>query len=182
MKKSLLIFLAMLLAAGTVSCGSKPAEETTAETAAETVPETAAETELTFEAEDFGGIDFTFFGFEPHSKDWVANTYSEAFAEGENGEVINDAIFRRNMKVEELYNIRIHALGTDRSQIGPEALQMILAGDDVYQVVNVSGSTASTLLNQPDALYDLLDIATLDLTNPWWDSNSADSFTINGRL
>lgn len=182
MKNTLLILLsALLVSSGLYGCAAEDPAEADISTAS--VTETAAETKISFVPEDFGGIDFTFFGVDPNSRqDWTVNTYSETISEGENGEVINDAIFHRNLKVEDLYNISIREMSTTRENVGSEALQVILAGDDVYQVVNLTGGSASSLLNKPETLYNLYDISTLDFTNPWWDSNSVDTFSIYGKL
>jgi len=178
----LALMAALLVSTGMTACESEvPDAETAPASAAET--ETAAETKPVFVPEDFGGIDFMFFGVDPKSRqDWTVNTYSETIADGETGEVINDAIFKRNLTVEELYNISIKEMSTARENVGSEALKVILAGDDVYQVVNLSGGSAAALLNQPEALYDLHTISTLDLTHDWWDENSIETFTIGGKL
>ena len=192
MKKSLSIILALMLAASAaVSCGEAAqtlsgeggAVETAPADIGETEEETSGEPQISIPAEDLGGIDITFFGVDPKSRqDWTVNTYSETVSEGENGDLINDAIFRRNLAVEELYSIHIKELSTTRENVGSDALKVILAGDDTYQVVNLSASSAGSLLNRVDALYNLYDIKTIDLSNPWWDKNSIETFTINGRL
>lgn len=180
--------IAALLISALCACGS----ETTGEHAPHTTepnqstPETAMTTaapEIELIPQDFGGIDFTFYGVDPNSRqDWSVNTYSETVSEEETGDPIGDAIYRRNIELEELYNIRIKEESASREDVGKNALKVILAGDDVYQVVNLSGVSASGLLNTPEALYDLYEIPTLELTHSWWDQNSIDAFTINGKL
>ncbi len=190
MKHTVQFLTAALLIGTLISCGADstadPAPITdTAAPSADTAAaeETTAVPEIELIPQDFGGIDFTFFGVDPNSRqDWTVNTYSETVAKEETGEAISDAIYRRNLELEELYNIHIKEESTTREDVGRNALKVILAGDDVYQVVNLTGISASGLLNTPEALYDLYDISTLDLSNSWWDKNSIDAFTINGKL
>ena len=183
-----LILTAALLSCSLYTCGSESdadaTQETAAQTAAEPVTEqTTEEAEIELTPRDFGGIDFTFLGVDPQSRqDWTVNTYSETVAAEESGEPITDAIYRRNLRLEEFYNIHIKEESTSREDVGKTALKVIMAGDDAYQVVNLTGISASSLLNSPDALYDLYDISTLDFSNSWWDSNSVETFTINGKL
>ncbi|MBR5222106.1 MAG: hypothetical protein IKV66_14065 [Clostridia bacterium] len=178
-----------LLASGLCACGAEDTADTVQTTAipvsttTDAAEETTAAPQLELVPQDFGGIDFTFFGVDPNSRqDWTVNTYSETVSEGETGEAISDAIYRRNLELEELYNIHIKEESTTREDVGKTALKVILAGDDAYQVVNLTGISASGLLNNPEALYNLYDISTLDLSHSWWDQNSMDAFTINGKL
>ena len=186
-KKTQAVCVLFLVMLGLASCGGQtasPAEPKETQSSGENAQtETVTEeTGVKIEPEDMGGITVTFLGVEPHGKDWVVNTYSEAFAEKENGDPINDAIYRRNMEVEEACNIHIAAEGTERENVGPMALKTILAGDDAYQVVHVTGSSAPTLLNAGNAVYDLLEISTLRLDQPWYDQNSIESQTVGGKL
>ncbi len=188
MKQTTAFMLAALLACSLSACGTEPAADVTQDTAADTAAQTTAAStteapEIILTEHDFGGIDFTFLGVDPQSRqDWAVNTYSETVAAEETGEAITDAIFRRNVELEEIYNIHIKEESTTREDVGKKALKVIMAGDDAYQVVNLTGISASSLLNNPDALYNLYDVSTLDFSNSWWDHNSVDTFTINGKL
>ena len=188
MKRTLCLLLASLtLLLSFSACGSgsadAPAVQTTAQPASETTEaEIVTEPEYVIVPEDFGGIDFTIFGVEPHNKDWMVNTYSEALAETENGDPINDALYRRTVEIEEAYKIHLIAVGTERGSVGGDALKVIMAGDDTYQVVNLQGASASKVLGSYGSLYDLFEIDTIDLTHSWWDANSVESFAIAGKL
>lgn len=180
----ILMLTAITLVTASCSGGGNPDtinEQTTDAQIAET-EETTTAPELVIVPQDFGGMDFTFFGVETHSKDWVVNTYSEALAESENGDPINDALFRRTIEIEEAFNIVIKAVGVERTKVGGEALKVILAGDNAYQAINLQGYSAKTVLNSYNSLYNLYDIDTIDLSHSWWDKNSIDSFTVGGKL
>jgi len=187
MKRKLSLILALLtvasLAASCSSDTSDDAETTGAEvnetTAAE---ETTAPPEMVIEKQDLGGMEFVIFGVEPHNKDWMINTYSEAYAETENGDLINDAIFKRNIEVEEAYNIKIAGKGVAREKVGEEALKVIMSGDDIYDVIHITGATMQTLVQQPGSLYNLYDIDSIDLSHSWWDQNCVEDLTIGNII
>ena len=62
---------------------------------------------LTLPDKDWGGRTFRVLGYECGYTQF--RTF-EISAEGENGEVVNDAIFRRNTAIEDKYNVRICVL------------------------------------------------------------------------
>ena len=96
---SLLILMA-LLAASAASCGGEAtATDTTAAAEGDTTPAVtdAAVTEPVYELPkaDFGGRDVQFY---------IGDTRSKIHVTEETGDLVNDAIYRRNRKVEEQYN------------------------------------------------------------------------------
>lgn len=109
--------LAMLLLASaliTASCGSgdttatdTAAVATEAQTSAETLSP-LDQTVASLPAKDFDGYEFTIMDRNSEHTPW--HTY-DVFAEGENGDAINDAVFKRNQVIEELYNIKIKEEG-----------------------------------------------------------------------
>lgn len=57
----------------------------------------------------------------------------EIYAESQNGELINDAVYKRNLKVEEQFKVKIaEERVIDATN---QAHRTLLAGDDVYDVV-----------------------------------------------
>ena len=93
-----------------ISCGEEPADDLTptdSATAAETAAETAEqETILISDLPDmdWDGRVFNVLGWEGDRPQFVN---FEIFAEKETGDVVNDAIFRRNSKIEETYHVKI---------------------------------------------------------------------------
>ena len=95
-------------------------------------------------------------------------------AEEETGEVINDAIYRRNAYVEDKLNVNIRnvampaADGMDRPEAQRRIRNSISAGDNSYDAAMISGYGA-TALAQGGYLMDMNDMHPIDLTKPWWD-------------
>ncbi|MDD7301138.1 MAG: hypothetical protein PUG87_04240 [Eubacteriales bacterium] len=126
------LILAMTLAT-LASCGSDTGNSndgTTAQTTGgEDTTSAAEETEPSeFKAADadFGGADFII--AENDIGDWMQS----AFIETENGDVLNDSIYRRNSIVEELYNVNIKGFKIEGERNRQDLAQLknvILAGD-----------------------------------------------------
>ena len=132
---------------------------------------------------DYGGAEFTYL-----IRDGNVSSYMEkyVYAEEENGEPVNDAIYKRNRQVEEKFNIKIKALYPAwesgwAGELEKLARGYIQSGDDGIDVISSMRSTLSGLARE-GGLYNMLDLDYADLTADWWDKNAADELTIEGRL
>jgi len=126
---------------------------------------------------DFGGYAFTFLAHLYDGDDWVSTVPLEILAEEEMGEPVNDAVFKRNLKIKEKYNIDIKMVAvSDESGTMKKA---VAAGDDVYDAAvmfnnNIPGIvTAGVLTNIANLPY-------IDLSKPWWDP-AANSMSIDNK-
>ena len=115
---------------------------------------------------DFEGYTFTFLAANRTGDlDWVSPTPLELIAAEETGEPINDAVYRRNMKIMEKYNVDFNmAAGDERSMLK----KAVNAGDDIYGAVvmfnnNVPGIVTGNLL------LEISQLPYMDLDKPWWD-------------
>lgn len=111
------------------SCGSEeqPIDTTvTTETQSQT---TESEVTTALPADlDFGGAECRIFNFDSGS--W--NT--QLLAETQNGEVLNDAIYNRNIKVEDTLNVKLTEFRESEWNTAYEAARRLLAsGDDAYE-------------------------------------------------
>ena len=185
-KKSQTLLLAVLLLAGSlISCGesaenAEPAagEELSAGTAsADPVPE---ETEPAdplehLPVQDYEGYDFHF--LIRNFQDWIDDMVAEEMT----GEVVNDAVFRRNSETSERYNITITHELSSNSNYETDAKASILAGDDTYDLVVPHGRAAHAYANEGLAI-DWNQLEHVDLTQSYWDADAVRSFTLPGGL
>ena len=181
MKKylSLALFAAILLQ--TAACGGAgaPADTTTVP---EEVTTTAEETTAPYvPAElDYGGKTVSFF---IRTNDAALPEY---YSEELNGEIVSDAIFNRNRKVEEDLNVKFAFreepnTWNERAQFAQTLSQSVLAGDGAYDIVSgYSMSIAS--LAASGMLVDLMETEYLNFTQPWWSDNLTAQATVNGKL
>lgn len=175
MKKQVLgvlLLLAALLSAA--SCGDSTSEpqtnvtETAAQSSAtEAVTEDvrAPYADMAPAVEDFGGYHFRIFVHEGNKYD----------SEEETGEIVNDAIFRRNSAVEEAYNVEISTVsGFSHSEDRALAMQNIQAGDDFADVLGLFLINSSVTCAQQGALLDWNECPEINLSAPWWDERITD--------
>ena len=116
----------------------------------------------------YDGYTFTFLSHREGTAgwDWVTEDPRELVAEEENGEPINDAVYRRNSVIKEKYGIEIDMI-TDTAEV-TLLRKAVNAGDDIYDAAiifnnNVPGAVTANLLTETSNL------PYLDLGKPWWD-------------
>ena len=170
-----IILSASLMSA--VSCGGDAAPAPgggAGQAQKETEPETTAEPRLP--AKDFGGADFVICDNEPRWSGMFETI--DQYAEAENGDTINDAVFRRNTAVEDRFNVRIKEHKTPDSL--KDSKNSILAGDHAYDMVWVFKGESPQLTTQ-GLLLDMKKLPILDLDQPWWDQNCRRELSIAGK-
>jgi len=191
MKKRITAFLLlMLITSGTILTACSDTgnnnSETTAETTSVQATETEAAPEYTSPGSDYNGSDFIIasFDYSEGSTVWMASSYCEAYVEEQNGDVINDAIYERNMAVEEDLNVNIGVFSLSNLSNGAAELQkVILAGDHVADIGLVNGSGLPKMFGvSGEYLVDLYELEGIDFTNSWWDQRSIEEFDILGSL
>ena len=169
MKKAVYTTAAALLACVTLfaACGesgssapSAPAATGPSETAADVTETTTTQDGLPSDL-DFGGqkIRFAYRSYDP----------SDITAE-QTGELVDDAIFERNSKVQERFNVNFEYQEFNAgvaAELPPQISSAVLAGSDDYDVI--AWCQYSTLSQLPKGIYrDLTGAKYLDLSNPWW--------------
>ena len=174
-----MLLAAMLASVGCGSAADTPKNDgTTSSSSSDTTTEPAETSEFTAENVNYGGADFII--AENDIGDWMQS----AFITEENGDVLNDAIYKRNSIVEDLYGINIKGYkieGGRNSQDLASLKNSILAGDKDYDVAYIPGQLTSKIFTDPQYLIPLSDISTLDLSHSWWAQNSVEEMTFGGK-
>lgn len=83
------------------------------------------------------------------------------------------------MKLESVCNIKFEAVHVE--SVGSTIRALIMAGDDEYDFVLANMNESATLAGD-DMFINLYSIPTLDMTNPAWDQNANEYFSIAGKL
>jgi len=120
---------------------------------------------------DFGGREFVFLCGESENG-------SEIFREEYNGEIVNDAIYSRNIHVSDEFNTFITEVTVPDVQ--KMAWNAILAADNFYDALNAP-ITVCAYIAQRGGLYDLCDLEHIDLSQPWWYGGINDTLAVGGR-
>lgn len=180
MKRILALTLAALVLASATACGEKKSSDAIdnkpvvntdtneSETESETTPLESLQTK------DYGGYAFRMLG-DINSNWWIISLD----AAEETGEIINDTVFKRKTFVEDLYNVKI---SLEETTTAPTQVQKaVQAGSDEYDQV---WERINNLLPMAEAgnLLDLHSVEALSFHPDWWDKNSIDAFSFNGRV
>ena len=104
----------------------------------------------------------------------------DVVSDGENGEVLNDAVFKRNVWLEENYGFKL-AVGYSADASSSELTTYILAGDDSYDAFFPMGRTAGAAASQ-GLLQNLKELKYIDLENDCWNQMFSDALEIDGKL
>ena len=148
-------------------------------TAAETVTEEVTTApEYVPPAQGFGGADAEYGMLQQLNPNWIIRTYIEGFAEAQNGDLINDAIYNRNILVEEALDCNIVPRIYNDINV---MVNSTMAGDKYADVVTLAGVAIRSVLAK-NILYDLNSIDTLQLDASWWDQNSVEALSIANTL
>ena len=169
----------LLLTSALAACGndSTQSTDTTASVGGDTtasVTETPEDTreshKVPVDSLDFGGEELNLVGF-----DWQGYKFY-FFAEEENGDVMNDALYNRNRVVEDALNVRIvnEIYGENCNDYITALKPIILAGDDVYDMMfNHCIAGISTYASE-GYLYNLDELPYIDTDAEWWNKEQMD--------
>lgn len=181
-----LSLLTAMLASAAISCAAPAKENTPAdngETTAltETLPEET--TKLVYKSDipdgtDYGNADFNIYTFDTSNGTWYDVDFA---AEGETGDILNDACYQRMRAVEEAVKVKINDIPMGGSGDAGKLKTSVSANAGAYHCafVNTFGATSCS---QSGYLIDLNRLESLDLTSPWWDQNCVNEMTIMNRL
>lgn len=167
----------LLLASCVISCGDSgnadgsPDDSNAAQTEATTAADPIKEQ---LELYDFGGEEFRIFGEDLY--DYLDREQT--------GEAIDDAVYKRNMKVEELYNLDLQyeMVNVSENNTNEMILNMAMSGDTSYALYIVRhlylGSyLGSNVVADWNAVEDHL-----SLDAPWYNQNANNTYSIGDTM
>lgn len=99
----------------------------------------------------------------------------------ETADIINDAVYRRNQIVQDMYNIEISYQESSNTNAETDALNTILAGDDAFDIIFPHTRSAFSYAVQ-HAVANINEIDAIHLDKPWWSKDIIDSCNIGGNL
>ena len=196
MKKFILFMLIIsLIAMPVLSCATTdggageqnqnqndPAREPETPLNGEPGEETAVAEELRFPElpnVDFGGYEFRILNTSDDHVQWLLKTL---VAETETGEPLNDAIFRRNRRMEERFGFNLIQIDTTGpGQVRDRLRTSVQAGSHDFDLGMMESEQALGLA-QTGLLERIDTIPHIDLSAPWWDQDMVRDFSIGHRL
>lgn len=185
MKRSICAILAALLAFSCVACSeSNPGnseEGTKTEVSGENVEVVVEEDEVgvpepELPAKNYEGAEFTCL-----TRGRYSGSFEEPFLSAEelNGEIVNDAIFNRNLAVEEKFNVKVNII--ENPDAANEIQNLVLASDNSVDVVDTMASSLASL-SMNGILYNLLKMDHLNLEADYWSKIVKNDLQIDGKL
>lgn len=180
MKKiiSMAIFAALLLSATSCAGSAGDGNNVTVQNDETTSDEASADTVNQVlpdipERADYGGYEFRVL-YEVTG--WGTYTEEHLDFDSETGDVLSDAIYRRNRLCEDKYNFRL--VNIDKKDVTTALNATILSGDDEYDLAMVTYGWAKGT----DTLVDFNTVPHIGLDKPWWNSSAAEQMEVDGML
>ncbi|MCL2813867.1 MAG: hypothetical protein FWD23_04630 [Oscillospiraceae bacterium] len=127
-----------------------------------------------FPKTDFGGRDFTILLFEYMQE--------EHYSESEIGDVFNDAVYNRNKKIEDDFNINLKFRANIYGEVTNDLKKSVLGGDNAYDLGAMHAVAGASVVG--DNLYtdwNKADVIKENLDKPWWNKNVVNGMSIGGK-
>ena len=168
--RSITVILMVIAALAATSCGNTSTPVNTDVTTEEVTTE-ASLPEYDFEGREYRILCRT-------DKDYEFNIT------GETGDIVDDAVYARNLKVNEEYNVSITPIMVDgdwnsRDIFTGAIAASVLSGSDDYDLIAGYNAYITTLITQ-GYLTDLNELG-IDFSSPWWYSGFNDNVEIAGQ-
>ena len=169
-----LILTAVMMIPLLVSCGIGGGETTEKDRPAETESYTEA-----------NGYELAVNNYNGKAINFYLWNGSNIYAEEDTGDSLNDSTYRRNAKVEDLYNVTFNIPEPEESYAHADWVAMlnnsILSGDDAYQLVG-GYPYRMALETMSGRFHNLLDQPYLDFEQEWWPTNYTKKANLGGAL
>ena len=122
---------------------------------------------------DYGGYDFNVL---------IRDQYRtrQDFIFEEQGEVLDDALYRRQCAVEDRFGVNIKL--TETSSNGDAAVNSVKAGDDAYDLILPHAHVAWSSYVIPGLALDWANLPYVDLNKPWWNQDARKSLSVGNKI
>lgn len=152
--------------------------DTTTAAAETEAPAPTLEETLGFAQTNYDGYVFHMLIAETDAYEHLADTLT--------GDLVNDAVYARNLQVEEFFNIDLQIKSmpcawADRQAFTAEVSNQVLAGDPTWDMVIGQSAVMCTGLDS-DYYLNIAEMPNMDLSKEWWIANQYDRLEINGKL
>ena len=181
---SVFLLISILL---TASCGSSPSgpvsgDDTSATTTDTAESETtAARIEPVLPDTRWEGYKFRVLTKGDTNVHWKSKDIAAA---EENGDVINDAVYARNMKVYERFGVEMVDIPSPNGtgDLTSPLRKSVMASSDDYDMVASGYNDVPKALAGDGMLMELHNVPYMDLSKPWYDQNANEQTSLDGKL
>ncbi len=175
-KIAFLLAFIMVISPMLTACGKDEAEST--DSARESLSDTSTEA-LLYTLDSLPELDYGKRSFGIYIDKSGAQYL---IAEEENGDLVNDAVFQRNLAIEDRYNLTLNMVEAEVNQPCAEIKNFIMSGDTTYNMyVNVQHNAMPQMILD-GCFVDWNDLEYLDYTKPYWNSRIAKDINFGGKV
>ncbi|MDD4772149.1 MAG: extracellular solute-binding protein [Eubacteriales bacterium] len=105
-------------------------------------------------------------------------------AESETGDLVNDAVFRRTLAIEERFNTELehHDTGGNWNEVAEAVRKSVSAGDNAYDLGVAHTFIGLTGLMTAGSLYDWKGLPVVDMQREWWNSTAGEKLAVDNIL
>ena len=170
MKRITAIILLICMVFSFAACADKESTEGTKDVIIEEGKDKAYST---VRKQDYGGYEINIASLDGdvYLVDWKAEEF--------NGQVLNDLIYKRNLLIQNDYNVTFKAekMTTENQLTSVRNAMMSGATYDIYGM-----KRDNLVLAYEGCLYDLSSMSDINLEQEWWDQNWLDAMTVQGSV
>ncbi|MCL2517251.1 MAG: extracellular solute-binding protein [Oscillospiraceae bacterium] len=171
--KKILLFIILVLLISCIDSGTQtnlPANETDPNS------ETTVAKPVT---DKFDGLDFDGYEFKIVTRIMQASTM--LLVDSINGEVVNDAIYERNLAVSEKLNVKFSETQYDANNLITKFRTSVTAGDNAFDFAAGRGMDMFTFAAE-GFINPISALPYIDLSAPYWNKQITDELTIDGKI
>lgn len=185
LKRTLSLSTALLLTMTSISCGQNEANEVTSADTKDTASEIVTEDpdSRTSAKDDLPELNYNGAALRILSRGGDNDTRIEFNIEEESGDIVEDAVYRRNLAVQERLNITIENIVIDKTRhftINDTVSKSVLAASDDYDVIaDALFGTMPLVLDNMFVDYNTLNY--INLSKPWWNQSFSEEFRLIGN-
>lgn len=179
MKRITAIIIILCIVVSIAACATENADEADTSASNNEVTSAVESTQLQPDIPDvtFDGADFSFLSREV--TDTVVRFYSEVSCDEQNGEIMNDTVYDRTVRIEEKYNVNI--VDETAKSVSATFRKSYLANEANWNVV-IDAFMEALAMVTAGYTADLTSIEYIDLSKPWWDSRVAEDMMIRNQV
>ncbi len=172
--KRILSALLLTTMLASVSCGSSStSSDTTAAPSGETTPAETADPLMPSSTKDWGEREFTIITS-------TANKF--VFSEEQNGSLVGDALYERDLMTEEELNCDItYKTYPTINEIFPAVNASVMAGDSDFDLIVSHVNWELTNYVTENIVLDWNSVPNVDLSKPYWNQSIIEMLTVNGK-
>ena len=178
-----LLLIVLLIASAVMSCAENNSEKESSKEEVnqneniDSIPEDTTDDIYNDDLpeQDFGG---TKFRIAMQDAFWLHLLYD---SQEETGELLNDAVYRRNRKIEERFNVEITQTLLDYGVLNSTFSRNIRAGIDDYEIYLLVDRDALSF-GAEGMTHKLSDLPNVNITKPYWSQSLNKCLTIGGDL